>query len=112
MQRDKVLREFPAEAPPEEMAPSGAASDDDARAKIRAALSAHGGFLSQEKGAEIGTIRRWIKGGLSALTDQKPALILAEDLVQFLAARKAAHKKCGPAECYLREMSRASEAGR
>jgi excisionase family DNA binding protein len=51
-------------------------------------------------GVAKGTVRRWIKGGLSALTDQKPALILGEDLVQFLASRKATHKKCGPAECY------------
>ena len=51
VERDQVLREFPAEAPPEITAPSGA-SDDDARAVIRAALSEHG-FLSQEKGAKI-----------------------------------------------------------
>jgi excisionase family DNA binding protein len=51
-------------------------------------------------GVAKGTVRRWIKGGLTALTDQKPALILGEDLVQFLASRKAPRKKCGPAECY------------
>jgi hypothetical protein len=51
-------------------------------------------------GVAKGTVRRWTKSGLSALTDQKPALILGEDLVQFLAARKNKHKKCAPAECY------------
>ena len=51
-------------------------------------------------GVAKGTVRRWIKGGLSAVTDQKPALVLGEDLVQFLASRKAPRKKCGPAECY------------
>src|SRR5271165_4266590 len=51
-------------------------------------------------GVAKGTVRRWIKGGLSAVADQKPALILGEDLVQFLASRKAPRKKCGPAECY------------
>lgn len=53
VERDQVLREFPAEAPPEETVPSGVASDDEARAVIRAALSEQGGFLSQEKGAKI-----------------------------------------------------------
>jgi excisionase family DNA binding protein len=51
-------------------------------------------------GVAKGTVRRWIKAGLSVLADRKPALILGEDLVQFLAARKAPRKKCGPAECY------------
>jgi hypothetical protein len=49
VERDQVLREFP----PEATVPSGAAGDDDARAVIRRALSEQGGFLSQEKGAEI-----------------------------------------------------------
>jgi hypothetical protein len=47
-----------------------------------------------------GTVRRWMKGDLPALTDQKPALILGEDLVQFLAARKAPRQRCAPDECY------------
>ncbi len=51
-------------------------------------------------GVAKGTVRRWIKGGLPALTDQKPALVLGEDLLQFLLFRNALHKKCGPAECY------------
>ena len=51
-------------------------------------------------GVAKGTVRRWIKAGLSVLADRKPALILGEDLVQFLAARKAPRKKGGPAECY------------
>jgi hypothetical protein len=53
VEREKVLRAFPTEAPPEEKVPSDTASDEDARAEIRAALSQQGGFLSQEKGAEI-----------------------------------------------------------
>jgi excisionase family DNA binding protein len=51
-------------------------------------------------GVAKGTVRRWIKAGLPVLADRKPALILGEDLVQFLASRKAPRKKCSPAECY------------
>jgi len=53
VERDQVLREFPADAPAEGTATSCAVSDDDARAVIRAALAEHDGFLSQEKGAAI-----------------------------------------------------------
>jgi hypothetical protein len=47
-----------------------------------------------------GTVRRWIKSGLPVLTDQKPMLILGEDLLRFLAARKAQAQTCRPDECY------------
>jgi hypothetical protein len=47
-----------------------------------------------------GTVRRWLKIGLAALTDRKPTLILGEDLVQFLAARRVPSQKCAPFECY------------
>ncbi|MBV9288215.1 MAG: helix-turn-helix domain-containing protein [Hyphomicrobiales bacterium] len=46
------------------------------------------------------TVRRWIKAGLPALTDQKPTLILGEDLLAFLTARKARSRRCRPEECY------------
>jgi hypothetical protein len=53
VERNQVLREFPAEPPREGTAPSGVASDDDARAVIRAALDEQDGFIGQENGAEI-----------------------------------------------------------
>ena len=46
------------------------------------------------------TIRRWLGKGLPAMTDRKPALILGEDLIAFLKARKPARQKCRPPECY------------
>jgi excisionase family DNA binding protein len=46
------------------------------------------------------TVRRWIKAGLAAITDQKPILILGEDLLAFLAARKQRSRRCQPEECY------------
>lgn len=46
------------------------------------------------------TVRRWIKGGLPALTDRKPTLILGSDLAQFLSHRKTARQACQPHECF------------
>jgi hypothetical protein len=46
------------------------------------------------------TVRRWIKAGLAAITDQKPTLILGEDVLAFLAARKNRSRRCQPEECY------------
>ena len=46
------------------------------------------------------TVRRWVKAGLAAITDQKPILILGEDLLAFLAARKQRSSRCQPEECY------------
>lgn len=47
-----------------------------------------------------GTVRRWLKSGLPAITDQRPALILGEDLIAFLDRRKRDRQKCQPHECY------------
>jgi hypothetical protein len=52
VERDAVLREFPAEIPPPQRLPI-AATDDAARAVIRQALNDSEGFVGQEKGAEI-----------------------------------------------------------
>jgi excisionase family DNA binding protein len=47
------------------------------------------------------TVRRWIRaGGLSAVTDRKPTLILGEDLLGFLTARRHRSRHCRPEECY------------
>jgi hypothetical protein len=54
--REAVLSQFPVEPPANE----GPASNDAARAVIRDALSLSGGFISQEKGAEI--VRRKFPG--------------------------------------------------
>jgi len=53
VERDAVLREFPQEPPPDLSLPRTPPTDDEAREVIRPALNDAGGFLSQEKGAEI-----------------------------------------------------------
>lgn len=47
-----------------------------------------------------GSVRRWIKSGLSALTDQRPTLILGSDLIAFLQGRRAKRQKCAIDEAY------------
>ncbi|MES0096396.1 helix-turn-helix domain-containing protein [Mesorhizobium sp. M0019] len=51
-------------------------------------------------GACKGTVRRWLKHGLPAMTDQKPALILGGDLIDFLKRRTQPRQVCRPHECY------------
>ena len=51
-------------------------------------------------GVSKGTVRRWIKAGLPALTEKRPILIIGGDLLDFLAARSASKQKCQPDECY------------
>ena len=47
-----------------------------------------------------GTVRRWLKVGLPALTDQRPALIIGSDLIDFLAARKPERQTCHLHQAY------------
>jgi len=42
-----------------------------------------------------GTVRRWLKAGLPALKEQRPALIIGSDLIDFLASRKPQPQTCG-----------------
>jgi len=46
------------------------------------------------------TVRRWLKSGLPALVERKPALILGGDLIEFLKSRSKPRSRCGPDECY------------
>ena len=47
-----------------------------------------------------GTVRRWLKNGLSHLDDQRPLLILGDDLVAFLKDRKPPKQRCSDVQCY------------
>lgn len=48
-----------------------------------------------------GTVRAWIKSGLSILNDKRPMLILSSKLVAFHQARRTRNKqKCKPGEIY------------
>lgn len=51
-------------------------------------------------GVSKGTVRRWIKSDLPALTDAKPFLILGSDLIVFLKNRAPAKQKCRLDQCF------------
>ncbi len=51
-------------------------------------------------GRSKGTVRRWLKAGLTALTDRKPILILGGDLADFLKGRAKPRARCGPGQCF------------
>lgn len=52
-------------------------------------------------GVAKGTVFRWLKSGdLSAITDQRPNLILGSDLAGYLKARRKPKQKCALIECY------------
>lgn len=47
------------------------------------------------------TVREWLRGGLPALTEQRPFLILGRELVDFLNRRRQANKRpCQAGEIY------------
>jgi excisionase family DNA binding protein len=70
----------------------------------RHAIKRHRNYSVEEAarvlGVAKGTVRRWIKGDLPAITDRKPILILGEDLSDYLKARARPKSRCGPGECY------------
>jgi hypothetical protein len=70
----------------------------------RSRVKIHRNYTVDEASRALGvakiTLRRWIKEGLPALTDQKPMLILGSDMVAFLTKRKAPSQTCQPFECY------------
>ena len=52
-------------------------------------------------GVHKNTVREWLRGGLPALTDQRPLLILGRELVAYLTRRRQANKRpCKPGEIY------------
>ena len=61
-------------------------------------INIHRGYsvdeVARARGVTKGTVRRWTKSGLPAITDQKPLLILGEDLIEFLTMRKAPSQRC------------------
>lgn len=51
-------------------------------------------------GVAKGTVRLWIKKGLPVIAEQRPTLILGEDLIDFLVARKRPKRRCALHECF------------
>lgn len=68
------------------------------------AVKLHRNYTVDEAARLLGvckaTVRRWIKAGLPVLRDQKPLLILGDDLAAYHKARVARRKKCQSQECY------------
>ena len=51
-------------------------------------------------GAHVQTVRSWIKAGLCALSDKKPALIIGDHLQEFLSKKKEGARSLAPNEFY------------
>lgn len=51
-------------------------------------------------GVAKGTVRRWLKTGLPAISDQRPALILGGDLADFLKGQIKPRQTCRLHECF------------
>lgn len=71
----------------------------------RRAIKIHRNYTVEQAasvtGYAKGTIRRWIKsGGLPAITNRKPILILGGDLFDYLKARATSGPKLKLHECY------------
>lgn len=70
----------------------------------RRAVKLHRNYTADEAarvlGVSKGTVRRWVKNGLPALTERRPILILGRDLIAFLDKRAARRAPCNPDECY------------
>ncbi len=71
----------------------------------RRAVKIHRNYVVEEAaltlGVSKGTILRWLKGGgLPAIRDRKPFLILGTDLLEFLKERTAPKHSCKPNEFF------------
>ncbi|MCF6321997.1 MAG: helix-turn-helix domain-containing protein [Rhizobiaceae bacterium] len=56
--------------------------------------------VSRLLGVSKATVWRWIKNGLVAIQDRKPALISGANLIDFLKSRSRPKQKCALDECY------------
>lgn len=55
--------------------------------------------VARALGVAKGTVRRWLKHDLPCLTDQRPTLILGQDLRDFLDMRRKPKQTLGIDEC-------------
>lgn len=51
-------------------------------------------------GVAKGTVRRWIKTGLPVLNEQRPALIIGRELIEYLEARKPKKRELAIQQSY------------
>lgn len=75
-----------------------------ARRPNRRAICIHRNYEVAELARLLGvckrTVRRWISAGLPAIRDQKPALILGQDVVDFLSRQAKPKSRCGPGQFF------------
>lgn len=64
----------------------------------------HRNYTIEEAARALGvskaTVRNWIAKGLPILKDQRPFLILGDDLVAYLEASAPRKQSCQPHQCY------------
>lgn len=56
--------------------------------------------VARALGVAKGTVRRWLKDGLPSLSDQRPILILGQDLKEFLDTKRKPKQSCRIDQCY------------
>lgn len=61
--------------------------------RLRSAFNYTVSELAQTCGVTEATVRQWLKGGLPALTQQRPTLIVGAVAKEFLLARRARKKR-------------------
>lgn len=80
----------------------------------RRAICIHRSYEVSELASTLGldkrTVRRWITGGLPAIRDRKPVIVMGEDVLEFLAGRRKQSRRCGPGEfpCFRCQLPRAA----
>ncbi|MGZ3304844.1 MAG: helix-turn-helix domain-containing protein [Asticcacaulis sp.] len=74
------------------------------RVRRRAGIRTHRSYTVDEVARALSvkpiTVRRWIKAGLPALTERRPALIQGADLIKYLDESRAPKHTCAPHECF------------
>ena len=67
-------------------------------------IKTHRSYTVEECAQTLGvcraTVRRWLKRGLPAIDDRKPALIPGGDLIDYLKNRQAPRHRCKSNECF------------
>lgn len=56
--------------------------------------------LARATGVCKATVRRWLKAGLPAITDMRPALIVGADVIAFLRQRRRSARRCKLGELF------------
>ncbi len=74
------------------------------RRPYRRAICIHRNYEVSELANLLGvckrTVRRWMSVGLPAIRDRKPALIIGQDVVDFLGRQAKPKSRCGPGQFF------------